>query len=156
MKPLSFSEALVRANATEKVFERGLSYVETGAVHWLVRRGDVLAAEVYGSEWTPYQVRVTLGGKGVRAVRCSCPYDWGGWCKHAVAALLVALADPASVEERPPLGETLAALGREPLAALLAALADERPELLAEIEGRIDPAWARPSRPEDEWGPEGW
>ncbi|MEM1042453.1 MAG: SWIM zinc finger family protein [Bacteroidota bacterium] len=156
MRPLPFREPLLRANATENVFDRAVNYVETGAVRWLVRRGEALAAEVRGSEWKPYQVRVTLDGEGVREVRCSCPYDWGGWCKHAVAALLVALDDPPSIEERPPLGETLAALEQEKLADLLSALADEHPELLAEIEGRINPAWVRPAQPEDEWGPEGW
>ncbi len=156
MKPLPFTEAFVREHATEKVFDRGVNYVETDAVHFPVRRGDTLTAEVYGSEIKPYQVRIALKGTGVGEVFCSCPYDWGGWCKHVVATLLVALADSAAVEERPPFGETLAMLDRAALVALLTALADERPELVAEIEGRIDPDWQRPSRPEDEWDPEGW
>lgn len=153
MKPLPITEALVREHATEKVFERGVGYAESGAVRSLIRRGETLSAEVYGSEWKPYQVRVAFQKKGVAEARCSCPYDWGGWCKHIVAALLVALEDPAVIEERPPFAETLAALDREAFVALLAALAEERPELLIVIEGRINPAWQRP--PEEEWDPEG-
>lgn len=154
MKALPLTEAQIREHTTEKVFERGVRYAETDAVRLLVRRGDTLAAEVSGSEWTPYQVRVTLHESGVAGARCSCPYEWGGWCKHIVAMLLVALEDPAAVEERPPLAATLTALDREALIALLVALTENRPELLGEIEGRIDPEWQRP--PEDEWPPEGW
>lgn len=154
MKPLPFTEALVREHTSEKVFERGVHYAEADAVRALIRRGKTLSAEVFGSDWRPYQVRVTLRKSGISEARCSCPYDWGGWCKHIVATLLVALEAPAAGEERPPLAETLEDLDREALAALLVALAEERPELLSEIEGRINPEWQRP--PDDEWPPEGW
>ena len=99
-------------------------------------------------------MRIALREGGVAEALCTCPYSFGGWCKHVVAVLLVALEEPEVVEERPPFGETLAALDRTDLAALLAALADERPELITEVEGRINPAWRR--APEDEWDPEGW
>ena len=154
MKPLPFTESLVREHTTEKVYERGVRYAESDAVRSLIRRGDTLSAEVSGSEWQPYPVRIVLRKGGVAEVRCTCPYDWGGWCKHVVAVLLVTLGEPSAVEERPPLDETLAALDREALAALLTGLVEERPELLGEIEGRINPEWQRP--PEDEWPPEGW
>ncbi len=156
MKPLPFTESLVREHATEKVFERGVRYAGTDAVHFPVRRGDTLTAEVYGTEPRPYQVRIALKGNGVDGVRCSCPYDWGGWCKHVVATLLVALDHPTAVDERPPFEQTLASLDHAALAALFAALAEAHPELVAEIEGRIDPMWERPPRPEDEWDSEGW
>ena len=154
MKPLPFTEALVREHASEKVFERGVRYAAEDAARLLIRRGDTLSAEVRGSEWRPYQVGIRLGKKGVTEARCSCPYDWGGWCKHVVATLLVALENPGSIDERPPLDTTLSSLDREALVGLLTALADERPELTVAIEGLIDPAWQRP--PEDEWDPEGW
>lgn len=154
MKPLPFTESFVREHATEKVFDRGVRYAEDGAVHLPIRRRDVLSAEVHGTDWQPYQVRITLHKSLPAEVRCTCPYSFGGWCKHVVAVLLVALAAPEAIEERPPLVETLAKLRRADLAALLTTLAEERPELVVEIEGQIDPSWRR--RPEDEWDPEGW
>ena len=45
-----------------------------------------------GSDFVPYEIIVTLlddGRIGERA--CTCPYDWGGYCKHIVAVLLTAL-----------------------------------------------------------------
>ena len=44
---------------------------------------------------------------------CSCPYDWGGYCKHIVAVLLAYLHEPEKVTERPSVDELLADLGRD-------------------------------------------
>lgn len=155
MNPLPLTEAYVRAQATEKVYDRGLAYFRGGHVGALVRRGHELAAEVEGSDLDPYAVRLTLSGDEAEA-RCTCPYEWGGWCKHAVAVALAALDDPTTVEERPPLRESLRTLAPDALVELLADLAERHPALLCEIEGRIDPGWACPERDEwDEWD-EAW
>ncbi|MER9851036.1 SWIM zinc finger family protein [Mesorhizobium sp. M0106] len=90
-----------------------------------MRRGDVLTAQVEGSEFAPYVVTVRLreGGvahtRGVTETRCSCPYDWGGACKHVVAVLLKFVAKPGEVVERLPLADMLRDLDRAALAALL-------------------------------------
>ncbi|MBS3793159.1 SWIM zinc finger family protein [Candidatus Bipolaricaulota bacterium] len=47
--------------------------------------GDRVTAKVQGSQL--YEVRLNLGRNDFGA-RCSCPYDWGGYCKHIVATLL--------------------------------------------------------------------
>jgi uncharacterized Zn finger protein len=130
--------AAIRQLAAPEVFERGEEYYEDGAVLGLVRRGDVLQAEVEGSSYDPYQVQVTLGPSGVVAQSCSCPYDWGGACKHVVAVLLTYLHAPEKVEERPPLATLLAELDRDQLQGLLLTLADRQPALGAAIEAQID------------------
>jgi uncharacterized Zn finger protein len=53
-----------------------------------VRRGDRLTAHVEGSDFAPYEVTIELHDGGIPGTRCSCPYDWGGACKHVVAVLL--------------------------------------------------------------------
>jgi uncharacterized Zn finger protein len=96
------SEAQIRQHASAESFARGVDYERRGAVGALVLRGDLLQAEVEGSEYEPYRVTVSLDAGGVRAADCSCPYDWGGWCKHIVATLLAYIhAAPGAVAVRP-------------------------------------------------------
>ena len=103
----------------------------------LVRRGDVVEAEVEGSHPEPYSVRVEFDEGGIIGAICDCPYDWGGWCKHIVATLLACLHEPDSISERPPLEQLLAGLNRDQLQLLLMGLAQEEPRLAAVIESRI-------------------
>jgi uncharacterized Zn finger protein len=131
------SEGAIRQQVTAESFRRGQDYYRRGAVLSLVRRGDVLRAEVEGSQYEPYRVRVAFDQGGITEVTCSCPYDWGGWCKHAVAVLLACLRDPKEIEERPALDELLADLDRGQLRDLVLDLAAHDPDLADEIEGRV-------------------
>jgi uncharacterized Zn finger protein len=131
------SEGSIRQQAAADSFRRGQEYYCSGAVVSLVRRGHVLRAEVEGSQYEPYRVRVTFDQGGITEATCSCPYDWGGWCKHIVAVLLACLHDPGKIEERPALDELLADLDREQLRDLVLRLAAHDPDLADEIEGRV-------------------
>ncbi len=130
----AYSEAFIRAQASPESFQRGLEYYHAGSVLDLVRRGDELLAEVEGSQHTPYRVQVRFEGDAVDEVRCNCPYDWGGWCKHIVAVLLAALHDPGRVEARPALDALLDGLDLEQLQALVRHLAGRHPDLMPEVE----------------------
>ena len=113
------TEAQIRQYAAEETFQRGREYYRQGAVVGLIKRGPVLQAEVEGSLATPYRVRCTFDPPGQISVTCSCPYEWGGWCKHIVATLLACLRAPETIEERPTLESTLEQLKREDLLAIL-------------------------------------
>jgi uncharacterized Zn finger protein len=102
-----------------------------------VRRGQQLQAEVEGSQYEPYRVQITCDAGGVTQASCSCPYDWGGWCKHIVATLLASVHDPESIEERPAVTMLLAGLEREQLQALLLHLIEQQPELADVVEGQV-------------------
>src|SRR5437763_10008489 len=100
------TEAMVRALATDQSFERGKSYYRDGAVSETVRQGMELRGECAGSEYEPYEISVTFNAKGIADTSCTCPYEYGGICKHTVALLLTYVHQPqafranASVEER--------------------------------------------------------
>jgi uncharacterized Zn finger protein len=113
------SEAAIRRQATGESFRRGENYCRQGTVVSLVRRGDLLQAQVEGSQYEPYRVRVTFDAGGITSAACSCPYDGGGWCKHIVATLLACLHEPDAIEVRPTLDEQFAELDREQLQGLL-------------------------------------
>ena len=133
----SLSEAAIRRRATAESFSRGEDYYQGGAVVSLVQRGNVLQAEVEGSQYEPYRVRVTFDEGGATNVVCDCPYDQGGWCKHIVATLLSCLHEPDLVEERPTLDELLTGLDREQLRDLLLHLAAHDPYAADEIGNQI-------------------
>jgi uncharacterized Zn finger protein len=134
------SKETIRALATSESFARGRSYLDDGAVSDLRRRGDRLTAEVEGSEFEPYRVSIRLHGDGVADAYCTCPYDWGGYCKHIVAVLLKLADAKTKIIERKPLGELLAGLDQARLIELLEKRAERDPELATWIEAECENA----------------
>ncbi|CCM79607.1 SWIM zinc finger family protein [Rhizobium mesoamericanum] len=80
---------------------------------------------------------IDLHDDGVAATRCSCPYDWGGACKHVVAVLLKYIAAPEAIAQRPSLGGMLEGLDREALVALLVRRAKEDRGLTGWLEAEL-------------------
>lgn len=140
-------ESGIRTHSSPESFRRGEDYYEQGAVLSLTLRGDALSARVAGSEFAPYEVRVSFDETGVAGASCSCPYDWGGWCKHIVAALLARVREPEKVREAPALKETLSGLDRDELRAVLLNLAERDPSLADVIEGEVSLSTSPEARP---------
>lgn len=130
------TEDTIRRYTTPETLRRGRDYYQHDAVGALTLRGQTLTGEVEGSAEEPYRVSCTLPTQvdGAIAATCSCPYDWGGWCKHIVAVLLTYSADPTDVAEQPPLEQLLATLTREQLQATLLRLVALEPDLAEAIE----------------------
>jgi uncharacterized Zn finger protein len=146
MKPLpDLTEAIIRQHTIPESYQRGRDYYQQGAVLAVVRRGQQLEAEVEGSQYEPYQVQITLDAAGVVEATCSCPYDWGGWCKHIVATLLFCIREAEEIEERPAIETLLAGLDREQLQALVLHLAEQQPDLADVIESQVQSLQARPA-----------
>src|SRR3989304_348024 len=40
------------------------------------------------SGYGTYEVKIKFADYGQLSISCTCPYDWGGICKHEVAALI--------------------------------------------------------------------
>ena len=134
MASLPITEEEIRGLALETSFARGEDYFRRGAVLEVIRRGNALYARVQGSEEEPYRIWIELGAQGVQEAMCTCPYDGGGICKHRVAVLLTVLRTPEAVEERPPVEERLAALGKKELRALWRRRLREEPWLVEWLE----------------------
>ncbi len=132
------TESLIRQNTTTESFKRGENYYRQGAVLKVIRRGNLVQSYVEGSEYEPYEVQITLDDRGVAVATCSCPYDWGGWCKHIVAVLLTCIRDPASVEERLSLKDLLSPLTREQLQDLVLHLVEAMPSLIEDVEEWVE------------------
>ncbi|MDQ2694059.1 MAG: SWIM zinc finger family protein [Pseudomonadota bacterium] len=134
----SLTEAILHQQCSEQTFSKGRQYYRDGAVLSLIRRGNVLLARVEGSGMAPYRVRVAFDGSRIGDAECDCPYDWGGWCKHVVAALLACIHEPQSIEERPPLDQLLAGLNDGQMRELLLGLAAADADLAERVEQQIE------------------
>ena len=134
----AFTEADVRAGASSQSFERGSSYQRSSAVHDLVRRGNLLTARVQGSEYAPYEIAVTLLDDGsIADATCTCPYDWGGYCKHIVAVLLTVLQGDR-ITVKPELDTLLAGLTEAQLRRIIRAVAEDQPAFAEAIEQEVE------------------
>ena len=74
----------IRSLCTEDSFQRGLSYFEEGRVKHIDFFANTITAVVQGTD----NYRVTLRFNDGIEGHCTCPYDWGGYCKHIVATLI--------------------------------------------------------------------
>jgi len=70
---------------TETSLVRGLEYFQMGNVTDLEQFGNKITATVEGT--SDYKVTIHTDKEGIKA-SCTCPYDWGGYCKHIVATLI--------------------------------------------------------------------
>ena len=134
----AFTEADVRAGANDQSFQRGSSYQRSSAVHDVVRRGNLLTARVQGSEYAPYEIAVSLLDDGsIADATCTCPYDWGGYCKHIVAVLLTVLQGD-KITVKPELDTLLAGLTEAQLRRIIRAVAEDQPAFAAAIEQEVE------------------
>lgn len=125
----TISEEEVRELATARSYERGMGYFVRGAILDPVREGNVLRAECEGSMPLDYRLRVEFDESGIGETWCSCPYSYGGICKHLVALLLTWVREPDQFAVYDDLVTTLEALPKEALVALVAEMVQQSPAL---------------------------
>ena len=77
-------------------YERAEQYLLIGRVKKVEYYSNILMAKVIGT--CVYDVTVNLEN-GIKAT-CTCPYDWGGYCKHIVATLLYFSEHCDEIEEK--------------------------------------------------------
>lgn len=131
------SETTIQHHATDNSFSQGEDYYHRGAVTALVQRGNTIHAEVEGSEVAPYCVSLQFDSGGITSVRCTCPYDYEGWCKHIVATALTWVRQPDRIELRPTLPQLLDRLDHVQTQRLVQALVEEQPELIDAVERQV-------------------
>ena len=131
------SEATIRHNSTANSFSRGEDYYTQGAVTDLVQRDRTIYAEVEGSEVAPYRVTLQFDSGGITSARCTCPYDYEGWCKHIVAVGLAWIRHPDLVEVRPTLEQLIGRLDANQTKQLIRVLVGEHPELMDDVDRQV-------------------
>lgn len=142
------SEITIRQHSDAGSFSQGQMYYKRGAVSALARRGEVLQADVEGSQYEPYRVRITFDAGGITSASCTCPATWGGWCKHIVSVVLACIQGPETIKVRPELDDVLSNLERGQLQTILLRLVAGDPEIASKIE--LELALLNPSAVSDQ------
>ncbi len=131
------TESIVHSGASDQSYQRGYALWQAGAISNTVIQGHLLLGECEGTSAPYYDVRIELDEGGIRTVYCSCPYEFGGYCKHIVALLLAYVHQPKQFATRQAPAEMLAELDRETLLTLLTKLLNDRPDLVTWVEAMI-------------------
>ncbi|MDZ8093186.1 MAG: SWIM zinc finger domain-containing protein [Nostoc sp. DedQUE05] len=131
------SEFTIRRHANAKSFQRGEAYYNAGAVNAVIQRGHLLQADVVGTEARPYHVSLNFDSSGLTSVKCTCAYNYEGWCKHIVATMLVCARNSENIEQRPTLEELLNRLNYIETQRLLQELVAEYPLLIEAIDRHV-------------------
>lgn len=110
--------------------EKGERYFMNDRVLEPFRRGTSLEARVQGSRPSPYRVDVTLTEEGrVQKASCTCPYSYGGDCKHIVAVILLWNEDPEAFSEASSVSSDLEARSKDELVKIIEMMIDREPSL---------------------------
>ncbi len=131
------SEFTIRRYANAKSFQRGEAYYEAGAVNAITQRGNLLQADVVGTQARPYHVNLSFDSSGLTSVNCTCAYDLDGWCKHIVATMLVCARNSENIEQRPTLEQLLDRLDYVQTQRLLQELIAQYPPLIEAIDRHV-------------------
>ena len=123
------TDASIRVGASEKSYARGQELFRAGAVSQAALQGSALIGLCESTGVPFFKVRAELDAGGVRSASCTCPYEFGGYCKHIVALLLAYSRKPERFAVRKEPAEMLANLSREQLLALVTKLLSEHQEL---------------------------
>jgi uncharacterized Zn finger protein len=138
---VQLTEEIIRSRASDQSYQKGRGYYQSGAIYNALQQPTagaiVLSAQCEGSTEPSYRLRVELDAGGIRSASCTCPYDWGGDCKHIVALLLSYLHKPEEFSEQKSVKELLAGLEKDSLVALVTGLVERNPDLYDEIEMAI-------------------
>jgi hypothetical protein len=89
---MNLSTEQIRDLCTSEVFDRARNYRDEERIERIDRFDETVNAAVQGSQPEPYEVEIQFVDGAVEPenvdATCTCPYDWGGYCKHIIAVLL--------------------------------------------------------------------
>jgi uncharacterized Zn finger protein len=140
------TESALKSLSTPESFARGHELYQADAVFDTLRQGDLLTGKCKGSSAPFYQLNVQLDEGGIQEASCTCPYDWGGYCKHIIALVITYIHNPDAFIEQKKIEELLKDLDKDSLVRLIAKMADKKPDLYSWLQ-TANPAVSAKSQP---------
>jgi uncharacterized Zn finger protein len=135
---IKLTEQTIRDRASDQSYQKGRDYYQSDAIYnpaWQSAPGGVvLMANCEGSTVPSYRLRIELDEGGIRSASCTCPYDWGGDCKHIVALLLLYLNKPDEFSQQKSVSDLLAGLEKDALVAIIHHLVGQNPDAYEDLE----------------------
>jgi uncharacterized Zn finger protein len=137
------TENILKSLSSPESFTRGHDLYQSDAVFDTFRQGDLLTGKCKGRSAPFYQIRVQLDEGGIQEASCTCPYDWGGYCKHIVALMLTYVHSPDAFIEQKNIKELLGQLDKDGLVYLITKMVDKNPDLYSWLQTAIPAASAK-------------
>ena len=131
----SLNEATIRTYTSQQSFERGREYYHLGAIYNTIHQGNTLRADCVGSD--TYHLHAELHQGGIQTAACTCPYSFGGFCKHNVALLLTYIHKPNEFSEQKSVPALLEDVDKATLIEIFSKLIDNKPELYYWLETNL-------------------
>ena len=119
------TESILKSLSSPESFTRGYELYQSDAVFEPYRQGNLLTGKCEGTSAPFYQLRVQLDDGGIQEASCTCPYDWGGYCKHVIAFLLTYIHNPDVFTEQKNIEELLSDLNKDALVQLVGKLVEK-------------------------------
>ena len=94
---MDISLKLINDLTSAEAVSRGRAYFHDGRVNLETISDTFVRAVVYGSD--DYVVELHSDNKGIDS-SCTCPFQWGGKCKHIVAAMFATLYNNAKLVDQ--------------------------------------------------------
>ena len=143
---MKITESALKSLSSPESYARGYKLYQSGAVFDTFRQGDLLIGKCEGSSAPFYQIHVQLDEGGIQEASCTCPYDWGGYCKHIIALVLTYIHNPDTFIEQKNIEELLGQLDKGDLVHLITKMVDQSPDLYSWLQTAI-PAVSAKSQP---------
>ncbi|MCX6056498.1 MAG: SWIM zinc finger family protein [Chloroflexi bacterium] len=138
------TESALKSLSSPESFARGHALYQSDAVFDTFRQDTILTGKCEGSGAPFYQLHVQLLDEGdIQEASCTCPYDWGGYCKHIIALILTYIYNPDAFIEQKNLEELLGQLDKAALVHLITKMVDKNPDLVSGLQTAIPAASAR-------------
>lgn len=137
------TESALKSLSSPESFARGHELYQSDAVFDTFRQHNILAGKCEGSSAPFYQLRVQLDEGGIQEASCTCPYDWGGYCKHIIALMLTYIHNPDAFIEQKNLKELLGQLDKDALVHLITKMVGKNPDLYSWLQTAIPAASAK-------------
>ncbi|MCC6147762.1 MAG: SWIM zinc finger family protein [Anaerolineaceae bacterium] len=144
--PKKLTVNILKSCSSPESFTRGHELYQSDTVFDSFRQGDILTGKCEGNSAPFYQMRVQLDEGGIQEASCTCPYDWGGYCKHIIALMLTYMHNPEVFIEQKNINELLEQLDKDDLVHLITKMVDKNPDLYSWLQTAI-PAVSAKSRP---------
>ena len=123
------SEDTLKSLSTPTSFSRGDELYQDGAIFDTSRQSNVLRGKCRGSSAPYYEIVVRLDEGGFQEAYCSCPYSFGGLCKHIIALMLTFIHSPDEFAEKKSVYELLESLSKDEIISVISKMVNRYPEL---------------------------
>lgn len=140
------TESALKSASSYKSFTRGYKLYQSDAIFDTFRQHDLLTGKCEGSSAPFYQLRVQMDEGGIQEASCTCPYDWGGYCKHIVALMLTYIHNPDAFIEQKNIEELVSQLDKDGLVRLITKMVNKNPDLFSWLQTAV-PATSIQSKP---------